>query len=1172
MSVLDRPRSAPAGAGIGVSAPRPDGVPKVRGQFLFSSDLWAEGMLWGHVLRSPVPAARIRRIDVAPALCIDGVRAVVTAADLPGAATFGLEVADQPVFASDVVRYVGEPLAAVAADHPETARRAAGAIVVDYEPIEPLCDPEMALRAPAIHPDGNVFRHLRIEHGEAFPQAAVVVEGTYEVGMQDQAFLGPESGLAVPGEDGGVDLYIATQWLHVDRDQVARCLGLPCDKVRLHLAGVGGAFGAREDVSIQVHLCLLALTTGRPVKIVLGREDSFFAHVHRHPARIWLRHHADPEGRLLRVEGRVVLDGGAYASSSNAVISNATAFATGPYRVPSATVEGWVVRTNNPPCGAMRGFGAVQACFAYEAQMDRLARALAIDPVELRLRNVLRPGDRLITGQRIDGTAPVAEVVRAAANAPLPPGGPADLPAIALPGGAGRAADVGRVRRGVGFAVGYKNLMYSEGFDDSSEARVRLELVGTAPVATVTCAAAEVGQGFVTLARQIVAEELGVEDTVLAPPSTATVGSAGSTSASRQTWMSGGAVAEACRAAARQLLLRARAGNRVAADAGLPPDLDAAATSGDPSGGVSDAHALGALGVAALAELLGAGPVEASATFHHRPTQPLDSAGQGDAHVSFAFAAHRAVVDVDVDLGLVKVVQVATAQDVGRVLNPLQVLGQVEGGIAQGVGLAVMEEIVLDRGLVRNPSFTDYLLPTALDMPEVTVAALVEQPEPGAPFGAKGVGEPPTISSTPAVVAAIRAATGLELDRVPVRPADIALAPRPAQTSTPARADTPARPAAPARPSEPARPDAGPAGPAGRAMVPAREDLLGLPGIELHVHLEGSFTPERVAELARAAGEPDVDRRVRSAFAAGDLADLLTALDWWCGLVRTEEQATSQAEGFARFLASSGVVYAEVTVNPTHWGGLPRRALIDALAAGFERATTPGAPGALGSASPTAPPAEACDCRLVVSLRRDQDEGDIRRVLDELGSRRPARVVALGVDGDERSAAARRRVLAEAFAEAAHIGLGRTAHAGESSGPEGVLAALDDLGVTRIDHGVRAVEDPSVLSRLRDQRVTLDVCPTSNARLLYGTLDRHPLAALDAAGLALSIGTDDPLIFGVDLPEELSRAARLAAWDLPRLRRCQHDALDAAFCDDATRSSLSRRLAPWDTSGRKSEG
>ena len=470
-----------ARGGLGQSAARPDGGPKVSGTFAFSSDLFADGMVWGHVLRSPHPYARIRSVDIGPALAMAGVHAVLTADDVPGVNAFGLEHADQPVFAHDVVRFTGEAVAAIAADHPDTARRAAAAIVVDYEPLDPLVDAEAAIEAPPIHPDGNVFRHVVIRHGDTTAEGDVVVEGTYDVGMQDQAFMGPESGLAIPDGAGGVDLQMSTQWLHVDRDQVAACLGLAPDQVRLTLAGVGGAFGAREDVSMQVHICLLALRTGRPVKMVFTREESFLGHVHRHPAHMHYRHHANRDGRLVKVEARMVLDGGAYASTSGPVIVNACCFAAGPYAVPNALIEGWAVRTNNPPCGAMRGFGAVQACFGHESQMDKLAAALGIDPVELRLRNAMKTGDCIPTGQVVSGTAPVEELIRTCAAAPLPPLDPSPS-VLSLPGGSGRVADPSRVRRGVGFAVGFKNLMYSAGFDDYSTARVRLE----DGVATVT--------------------------------------------------------------------------------------------------------------------------------------------------------------------------------------------------------------------------------------------------------------------------------------------------------------------------------------------------------------------------------------------------------------------------------------------------------------------------------------------------------------------------------------------------------------------------------------------------------------------------------------------------------------------------------------------------------------
>ncbi|MGA2530679.1 MAG: xanthine dehydrogenase subunit D [Acidimicrobiales bacterium] len=743
---------------LGESAARPDGVPKVRGQFAYSGDLFAEGMLWGHIVRSPHPSAIIRGIDVSAALAIDGVRAVITSDDVPGRKTYGLDYPDQPVFAWDVVRYMGEAVAAVAADHPETARRAAAAIAVDYVVTEPVTDAETAVDAEPIHPLGNVLHRQKVRTGDLGATGSVVVEGNYYTGMQDQAPLGTEAGLAIPGEDGGVDLYIATQWLHIDQEQMAACLALPLDKVRLHLAGVGGSFGAREDLSMQVQICLLALRTGRPVKMVYSREESFLGHVHRHPAIMWYRHHADAQGHLVKVEARIILDGGAYLSTSTAVTMNAVCMAPGPYRVPNAFVEAVAVRTNNPPCGAMRGFGSVQVCFAHEAQMDKLAAALGIDPVEIRLRNAFRTGDRLITGQVLRGSAPLEQVIRSCVALPLPTGGPETSHSLELPGGAGRTAARDRVRRGVGFAVSIKNLMYGGGFDDYSTARCRLE----DGVATITCACVEVGQGFVTLAQQIARDVLGVEQVLLAPVGTTGIGSAGSTSASRQTWMSGGAVQAACLAVRERLCASVSARYGVARE--TLQIVDGRVVS---SGGEVDL----ALSQAAPGEVL-----EETTEFHHDPTQELDDDGQGDAFVSFAFAAHRAVVDVDLDLGLVRVVDITTSQDVGRVLNPVQLVGQLEGGIAQGVGLAVMEEIVLDHGRVRNPSFTDYVIPTALDMPPVQIAALIEEAEPGSPMGAKGAGEPPMISSVAAVVAAIRDATGLELTRAPVRPQDIALA------------------------------------------------------------------------------------------------------------------------------------------------------------------------------------------------------------------------------------------------------------------------------------------------------------------------------------------------------------------------------------------------------------
>jgi CO/xanthine dehydrogenase Mo-binding subunit len=728
---------------IGEVTRRSDAVPKVTGEFAYSSDLHAAGMLWGHTVRSPHAHARIAAIDVSRALTMPGVHAVLTHDDVPGEKLYGLEFRDQPVLAVDRVRYFGEPVALVAAEHPEQARRAAEHVRVEYEPVEPIVDAERAVEHEPLHPDRptmghgyrddprpNIVRSLVIRHGDPDTEADVSVSGVYEIGIQDQAFLGPESGLAVPDGEGGIDVYVATQWLHVDRDQVAPCLGLAPEQVRIHLAGVGGAFGGREDLSMQIHGAMLALHTNRPVKIVYSREESFVGHIHRHPAKIWAEHRATRDGRLVCVRVRILLDGGAYASSSTAVTSNAASFACGPYKVENALVESLCVYTNNPPCGAMRGFGAVQSCFAHEAQMDKLAAALDIDPVELRLLNALEPGDKLPTGQTITGTLPVADVIRRCAE--LQPPEPEELPRdpLRLPGGSGNTTRGEGVRRGVGFAVGFKNIGYSEGFDDYTAARVRLRRGEDGELAAeVHCAAAEVGQGVANVILQTARTELETENVVLAQATTAAVGSAGSASASRMTWMAAGAVQLACRDA---LAEHRRTGRDV--------DLER--------------------------------------IYRHPRTTPLDpETGQvtGErAHVAYACAAMRVVAEVDVDLGLTRVVWIGTAQDVGRAVNPVAVQGQIEGGTAQGLGLALMEEIQTRDGAITNASFTDYLIPTTLDMPPV-VSELVEDPEPDAPYGVKGVGEPPTVVSTAAVVAALRAATGRELTRVPVRPDDIAL-------------------------------------------------------------------------------------------------------------------------------------------------------------------------------------------------------------------------------------------------------------------------------------------------------------------------------------------------------------------------------------------------------------
>ncbi|WP_199546829.1 xanthine dehydrogenase family protein molybdopterin-binding subunit [Streptomyces sp. N35] len=771
--------------GIGESTLRPDGTLKVTGEFAYSSDMWHEDMLWGQTLRSTVAHAEIVSIDTSEALKMDGVYAVLTADDMPAAKNYGMEFQDTPILAYGKVRHHGEPVALVAADHPETARRAAAKIVIEYREL-PLITDEASATAPdaiLVHenrddhhapfvPHPNIVHHQPIQRGnveEAAKKADFIVKGEYTFGMQDQAFLGPESGLAVPAEDGGIDLYVATQWLHSDLKQIAPCLGLPEEKVRMTMSGVGGAFGGREDISMQIQASVLALRTGKPVKMVYNRTESFFGHVHRHPAKLYYEHGATKDGKLTHMKCKIVLDGGAYASSTASVVGNASSLSVGPYVIDNVDILAIGLYSNNPPCGAMRGFGAVQACFAYEAQMDKLAAKLGMDPVEFRQLNAMEEGTIMPTGQPVESPAPVAELLRRVKSRPLPPerqwesSEGADV--RALPGGLSNTTHGEGVVRGIGYAVGIKNVGFSEGFDDYSTAKISMQVINGEAVAVVHTAMAEVGQGGVTIHAQIARTELGVQQVTIHPADTQ-VGSAGSTSAGRQTYMTGGAIKNSCELVREQVFAigRRKFGSYHPAWATEELNLEGGKV-------VTNAGEV----LASIVDVLEDEVVSVEEEWRHQPTEAFDRVtGQGRGHVQYAFAAHRAVVEVDTELGLVKVIELACAQDVGKALNPLSVVGQIQGGTTQGLGVAVMEEIIVDpkTAKVRNPSFTDYLLPTILDTPTIPVD-YIEMADPKAPYGVRGIGEAPTLSSTPAVLAAIRNATGLELNKTPVRPEHI---------------------------------------------------------------------------------------------------------------------------------------------------------------------------------------------------------------------------------------------------------------------------------------------------------------------------------------------------------------------------------------------------------------
>ncbi|MGX1836574.1 xanthine dehydrogenase family protein molybdopterin-binding subunit [Streptomyces diastaticus] len=742
----------PAPHGLGVSLPLAEARAKTEGTFPYAADLWAEGLLWAAVLRSPHAHARVVSIDTGQAARMPGVHAIVTHEDVPGEKLHGHYGADRPVFASEVVRHHGEPLAAVAADHPDTARMAAAAIMVEYEVLPAQTDPEEAFTAEPLHPDGNVVRHIPLRHGDQEATGETVVEGVYRIGRQDPAPVGAEAGLAVPRPDGGVELYAASTDPHADRDRAAAVYGLDPERVKVVVTGVPGATADREDPGFLLPLGLLAMRTGCPVKLAATREESFLGHAHRHPTLLRYRHHADAEGKLVRVEAQILMDCGAYTDSSRESLAAAVAFACGPYVVPHATIDGWAVRTNNPPAGHVRGEGALQVCAAYEAQMDKLAKKLGLEPAEVRARNVLATGDVLPTGQTVTCPAPVAELLQAVQDFPLP-ALPKDTPEEEwlLPGGPEGAGEPGAVRRGVGYGLGMVHMLGAEGADEVSTATVRVQ----DGRATVICAAVETGQGFTTLARQIVQETLGIEEVAVAPVDTDQP-PAGPSCHGRHTWVSAGAVERAAKMVRTQLL------QPLAHQFGMSTELlqitDGKITSYD-----------GVLSTT-VTEAMDGKELWATAQCRPHPTEPLDGAGQGDAFVGLVFCAVRAVVDVDVEMGSVRVVELAVAQDVGRVLNPAQLAARIEAGLTQGLGAALTENLRAPQGVLRHPDLTGYALPTALDTPDIRVVRLVEERDVVAPFGAKAASAVPVVTAPAAVASAVRAASGRPVNRLPIRP------------------------------------------------------------------------------------------------------------------------------------------------------------------------------------------------------------------------------------------------------------------------------------------------------------------------------------------------------------------------------------------------------------------
>jgi CO/xanthine dehydrogenase Mo-binding subunit len=743
---------------IGGSQARADAWEKVRGRPIYAGDLALSGMLHGRIVRSPYASARIVRIDSEAARALPGVFAVLTARDVPrnelrmelpgrmAEATAGAVLATQPVLADGRVRFQGEPVAAIAAETPEIAARAADLVEVEYAEIPGVYDPLAALApdAPAVHDGGNVLRRWHLRTGdvaEGFRRADVVVEHTYRTPFVDHVYLETETGIGWIDAEGVLTLRVSTQVLEHFRD-VAEILRLPHGRVRLEGAYVGGGFGGKEDVTVECLLGLLVWKTRRPVQLVFSREESFIGHGKRHPYVMRYRSGARRDGTLTALEADLISDSGAYAALSPWVLLYSLVTATGPYRIPHVKVDATTVYTNNPVASAYRCFGSIQTCLAYEGQMDALAAALGVDPLALREKNFLRKGDALATGQVLESEPMLAETMRRA---------------WAGLGEPHALRPSTRVGRGVAASfTPYGRMCWTR---DSASAWVGMELDGTA---VVRCAAPDVGGGQTSSLCAITAEVLGLDldhvsavgrDSHFTPR-------AGTTTATRQLLMSGNAVLNAAREVRRHLAAAAAAMLEAA-----PADVVLADGRAFVRGAPDRAFPLGAVVKAAIAE---SRPVQALEKYDAPAAPTIDATtGQGKAFNDYTFGTHAIEVEIDEETGRTRVSRLVTCFDAGRVIHRANAEGQLEGGAVQGLGYALMEEIALDSGVSRNPHLADYKIPTSLDVPPIQ-AMLLESGSGLGPFGAKGLGEPAMTPSIAAVANAVSRALGTRVTELPI--------------------------------------------------------------------------------------------------------------------------------------------------------------------------------------------------------------------------------------------------------------------------------------------------------------------------------------------------------------------------------------------------------------------
>ncbi len=731
---------------IGKSVPRIDAFGKVTGQTLYPGDVNLRGQAYMKILFANRPHAIINQIDTRQAEAIDGVIAIFTARDIP-VNEYGLIMPDQPVLCgpgsskpyTDRVRFVGDQVALVVAETEEIAAQARDLIVVDYEDLPLVTDMLQAMQPDAtlLHPDrsSNVFCHYRIRKGDvktAFQQADVIVEGEYRTPWQEHAYLQPEAGLAYIDEEGRVTVQVAGQWTHEDQQQIAHALALPLEQVRVIYPAIGGAFGGREDMSVQIVLALAAWRLQqrgiqRPVKIIWSREESIIGHHKRHPYILRAKWCATREGKVIAADLELIADGGAYAYTSTKVLGNATLMCTGPYEIPNVRVDSYAVYTNNLPAGAFRGFGGPQGAFEAEMQMNHLAEKLGMDPVEIRMRNVMHEGSLLSVGTPLPKGVSIPQVVEQCARAAhwhetpkgwqRPSAEEAPYPISLIP-------KAPHLKRGVGFACAFKNVGFSFGAPEQSIAMV--ELYGGSDIerAVVHHAGADVGQGAHTVMAQMAAEALGVpiEKVQMVVSDTAFTDDAGSASASRMTFMSGNSIKGACELALEKWHAEER---------------------------------------------------PAIAKYQYRPprTTPYDpQTGKSEPNFAYGYVAQAVTVEVDTETGHVRILDVISTNDVGRTVNPQQVQGQIEGGVVQGAGYTILENFVQKDGYVQTQHLSTYLIPTVLDVPERIQSIVLEYPDPIGPWGARGMAEMPLLPLAPGIIAAVHDAIGVWFHEFPLTP------------------------------------------------------------------------------------------------------------------------------------------------------------------------------------------------------------------------------------------------------------------------------------------------------------------------------------------------------------------------------------------------------------------